>query len=182
MRDRIEAALKSVGGQYVEVHVEEASSSAIRYRGNDLEEIGRGSGVGGNVRALDGGGWGFASFNDLSNLESKIHQAIEQARVVGGERIELAETPPVVDHVPAIIGLDPGSLTLAEKEGHPRRVRQRDDGYARRPVCDGRLLRRSPPDGLRELRGLLRRLRSVSTSTCGSTRRRATAPTYNSTA
>ncbi len=117
MRDRIEAALKSAGGQYVEVHVEEASSSAIRYRGNDLEEIGRGSGVGGNVRALDGGGWGFASFNDLSNLESKIHQAIEQARVVGGERIELAETPPVVDHVPAIIGLDPGSLTLADKKG-----------------------------------------------------------------
>ena len=117
IRDRIESALKDAGGQYVEVHVEEASSSAIRYRGNDLEEIGRGSGVGGNVRALDGGGWGFASFNDLSNLESKIHQAIEQARVVGGERIETGRGRPLSwIHVPAVIGLDPGSLTLADKK------------------------------------------------------------------
>ena len=30
IRDRIETALKDAGGQYVEVHVEEASSSTIR--------------------------------------------------------------------------------------------------------------------------------------------------------
>ena len=70
-RDRIEAAIKGAGGQYVEVHIEEASSSTIRYRGRDLEEIGRGGAVGGNVRALAGGGWGFASFNDLDSLEAK---------------------------------------------------------------------------------------------------------------
>ena len=116
IRDRIEAALKDAGGQYVEVHVEEASSSAIRYRGRDLEEIGRGSAVGGNVRALAGGGWGFASFNDLDSLEAKVHQAVEQARVIGGERVELAETPPVVDHVPPVLGRDPGALSLADKK------------------------------------------------------------------
>ncbi len=117
MRDRIESALKNAGGQYVEVHVEEAASSTIRYRGRDLEEIGRGSALGGNVRALAGGGWGFASFNDLNDLEFKVRQAVEQARVIGGERIELAEVAPVVDHVPPVVGEDPTVLTLADKKG-----------------------------------------------------------------
>ena len=116
MRDRIEAAIKGAGGQYVEVRVEEAASSTIRYRGRDLEEIGRGSAVGGNVRALAGGGWGFASFNDLESLEAKARQAVEQARVIGGERVELAETPPVVDRVPPVIGRDPTAITLADKK------------------------------------------------------------------
>ena len=97
LRGRVEAALKKTNSQYVEVHIEEASSSGIRYRGKDLEEIGRGSALGGNVRALAGGGWGFSSFNDINDLESKIDQAIQQARVIGGEKIDLAEIPTVVD-------------------------------------------------------------------------------------
>ena len=118
MRDRIEAALKGAGGQYVEVHVEEAASSHIRYRGSELEEIGRGSALGGNVRALAGGGWGFASFNDLNDIEAKVRQAVDQARAIGGERIELAEVPAVVDYVPPVVGRrDPGALTLAHKKG-----------------------------------------------------------------
>ncbi len=40
LRGRVEAALKKTNSQYVEVHIEEASSSGIRYRGKDLEEIG----------------------------------------------------------------------------------------------------------------------------------------------
>ncbi len=116
MRDRIQAALKGVEAQYIEVHVEEARSSNIRYRGRDLEEIGRSSGLGGNVRALAGGGWGFSSFNDLSDLDAKVREAVQQAKVVGGERIELAEVPLVDAHVPAVVGMDPIAVPLAEKK------------------------------------------------------------------
>lgn len=116
LRDRVETALKRAESQYVEIHIEEANSSGIRYRGKDLEEIGRGSALGGNVRALAGGGWGFSSFNDIKDLESKIDQAIQQARIIGGEKIDLAEVPTVVDHVPPVIGTDPSGLTLAEKK------------------------------------------------------------------
>ena len=117
IKERIESALSTADGQYVEVHVEEAASSTIRYRGRDLEEIGRSSALGGNVRALAGGGWGFVSFNNLDELESKVGQAVAQARVVGGERVELAEVAPVVDQVPAVIGKDPTALALADKKG-----------------------------------------------------------------
>ena len=116
MRERIEAALSGVDAQYVEVRVEESSSSTIRYRGRDLEEIGRGSGLGGNVRALAGGGWGFASFNDLSDLDAKVRVAVQAARAVGGERVELAEVPPVVDYVPPVLGKDPRAVSLADKK------------------------------------------------------------------
>lgn len=116
LRDRVETALKRAESQYVEIHIEEANSSGIRYRGKDLEEIGRGSALGGNVRALAGGGWGFSSFNDIKDLESKIDQAIQQARIIGGEKIDLAEVPTVVDQVPPVIGTDPSGLTLAEKK------------------------------------------------------------------
>ncbi len=116
VRERIEAALKSVDAQYVEVRVEESSSSTIRYRGRDLEEIGRGSGLGGNVRALAGGGWGFASFNDLSDLDAKVRLAVQAARAVGGERVELSEVPPVVDYVPPVLGRDPRAVSLADKK------------------------------------------------------------------
>jgi TldD protein len=117
IRERIQTALTGVEAQYVEVHVEEAASSHLRYRGRELEEVGRSSGLGGNVRALAGGGWGFVSFNDLTDLPAKVAQAVHQARLVGGERVDLAEVAPVVDHVPPVLGQDPRTVTLAQKKG-----------------------------------------------------------------
>ena len=116
IRDRVQAAIKSVDAQYIEVHIEEAASSNIRYRGRELEEIGRGNALGGSVRALAGGGWGFVSFNDLSDIEAKVRMAVAQAKVVGGERVELAEVPTVVDHVPARLGMDPMGVMLTDKK------------------------------------------------------------------
>ena len=37
---------------YIEVHLEEAQSNTITYRGKKLESINKGSSTGGNVRAL----------------------------------------------------------------------------------------------------------------------------------
>ncbi len=116
LRERMESALKGVDAQYVEVRVEESESSNIRYRGRDLEEIGRSSGLGGDVRALAGGGWAFSSFNRLDNLTEKVRQTVHQARVVGGEKIELAPVEPVVDIVPSRIVKDPLAISLADKK------------------------------------------------------------------
>ncbi|MEX2599070.1 MAG: TldD/PmbA family protein [Dehalococcoidia bacterium] len=116
LRERMESAMKAADAQYIEVRVEESEASNIRYRGRDLEEIGRSSGRGGNVRALAGGGWGFASFNNLNDLAEKVREAVHHAQVVGGERIELAPVEPVVDSVPARIGKDPLAIPLADKK------------------------------------------------------------------
>ena len=117
MRDRIAEALKDHGARYVEIRLEQSEGTYLRYRGSDLEEIGKTSGVGGNVRALDGGGWGFTCFNDLSHLKEKVATAVRHARQVGGERVSLAEIEPHVDIVPPMIPDDPKAVSLAEKKG-----------------------------------------------------------------
>ena len=96
--------------------MEEALASHIRYSNMDLEDIGISTSLGGNVRALAGGGWGFACFNDLSDLREKVFLAVRQARLVGGEKIRLAPVEPVVDIVEPYIKKDPATVPLAEKK------------------------------------------------------------------
>ena len=56
LREEIQKALANTSADYIEVRVEESQGSHIRYRGSQLEEIGRNSNLGGNVRVLAGGG------------------------------------------------------------------------------------------------------------------------------
>ena len=116
MRELIESALKSHDADYLEVRLEEAESTILRYRGRDLEEVGRSAGMGGCVRAAVRGGWGFVSFNDLSDLPEKVAQAVRQARLVGAGETLLADVEPVVDVVEPAFPADPRLVPLAEKK------------------------------------------------------------------
>ena len=116
MRDMVEQALKGHDADYVEVRLEDAEATRIQYRGRELEEINRTTSKGGNARALVKGGWGFVSFNDLSDLREKVALAVRQARLVGSETSELAEVEPVDDVVPAHLGKDPLAIPIAEKK------------------------------------------------------------------
>ncbi|MBI4317447.1 MAG: TldD/PmbA family protein [Chloroflexi bacterium] len=116
MRDLITEALHGKQADYIEIHVEETESTRLSFRGRDLEEVSKVSDLGGNVRALIKGGWGFVSFNELKDLAAKVDLAIEHARSVGREKSELAEAPPVVDVVPLLVKKDPRQVALAEKK------------------------------------------------------------------
>ena len=109
-------ALKNTGADYIEARLEESQSSRIIYRGKKLESIGKTSAVGGNIRALIKGGWGFASFNDLSDIKSRVELAVKQARLVGKEKSELAPVEPITDIVPADKLKNPLSIPLSEKK------------------------------------------------------------------
>ena len=116
MRDEIEKALKRHNADYIEIRIEEGDATRIQYRGRELEDIGRTTSVGGNVRALVKGGWGFISFNDISGLKEKVAIAVKQARLVGKEESKLAPVEPVVDIVPAQVKKDPSATPLAQKK------------------------------------------------------------------
>ncbi len=96
-------ALNKYSADYIEAHLEESQSSYITYRGRELESIGRTTVIGGNIRALVRGGWGFVSFNNLDELPGKVELAVKQARLVGKGESRLAAIEPVVDTVPAKI-------------------------------------------------------------------------------
>ncbi|MBM2826876.1 MAG: TldD protein [Dehalococcoidia bacterium] len=116
MREEIEAALKGHNADYIEIRLEDSASTRISYRGRELEDIGKSTGQGGNVRALVNGGWGFVSFNSAENLKAKVELAVSEARLVGSEKSQLAPVEPVVDIVPPLLKKDPATVPLAEKK------------------------------------------------------------------
>ncbi len=117
IRHQISQALKGQPADYVELRIEEREASRIQYRGRELEEIGRSTSIGGNVRALVKGGWGFVSFNELDRLRERVELAVRQARLVGKEVSSLAPAAPVVDVVEPEAARDPTTIPLARKKG-----------------------------------------------------------------
>ncbi len=101
---------------YLEARLEESETSQITYRGKKLESIGRAADIGGNVRALVNGGWGFSSFNDFADLPGKIEMAVRQARFAGQGNSELSPVSAVSDAVPAGVAHNPVTRPLAVKK------------------------------------------------------------------
>jgi TldD protein len=108
--------LKGYKADYIEVRLEENRTSHIVYRGRKLESIDRTTSVGGCVRALVKGGWGFVSFNELINLRDRIELAVRQAQFVGHEESKLTPLEPAHDEVPLEAGKNPENITLTEKK------------------------------------------------------------------
>ncbi len=101
---------------YLEARLEESRSSYLSYRGKDLDTIGRASSRGGNVRAMVNGAWGFASFNDLSDLPLRVDQAVDQARQAGSGKSNLGESPAVTASSPIATDQNPVSIPLVDKK------------------------------------------------------------------
>jgi len=112
MRDELTNALRSRGADYIEIRIEENRATRLVYRGQRLEEVGRTSSLGGNVRALVKGGWGFVSFNNIHNLQDNVQLAIEEARITGKEDFRLSPIEPIIDITTAA---ETGSSTVSLK-------------------------------------------------------------------
>ncbi len=82
---------------FLEIRIEKTENTAIQFQGHKLEKISSSQQIGGNVRALVKGGWGFISFNQLDNLEEKIQEAIQIASLIGKGKSELASTTVAVE-------------------------------------------------------------------------------------
>ncbi len=108
--------LKKHSADYIEAHLEESQTSHITYRGRKLESVNKSTSIGGNVRALVRGGWGFVSFNSFDELPNRVESAIKQAQFVGSEESKLSEVEPVVDTVLAAKDKNPVTISLAEKK------------------------------------------------------------------
>ena len=116
MRDLILAALRSSKADYTEIRVEERESTQILYRGEDLETASAVIDRGGIVRCLvKSGGWGVATFNDLTDLSHRVRQAYEGARSIQGEPVELAPTPVAEESITVSLESDFRGITMTEK-------------------------------------------------------------------
>jgi len=106
--------VKRYSADYIEARLEQSQKSSITYRGRELESIGQTTAIGGNIRALLRGGWGFVSFNNLEGLPDKVELAVKQAKLVGREESKLAPVEPIVDTIST--PHNPTTKSLAEKK------------------------------------------------------------------
>ena len=117
MREAIEAALGASKADYTEIRLEEIEGTRVVFRGRQLETASMLLDKGGIVRCLvRGGGWGTATFNDLSDLRRRVEQAYEGARAIQGEPIELAMIPISQDVVIAQLGRDFRGVSVSDKK------------------------------------------------------------------
>jgi len=122
MEDLIRKAVTGVPGvDYVEARVHRARGTTVSYVGKELEAIGESTALGGCVRALVNGAWGFCSFNDVRDIQGFVAMARDQARMIGGGTAKLAPVPPRSGRYPAGPVEDPLKVSLAEKEEMCRR-------------------------------------------------------------
>jgi len=117
MRDQIQEALRGAVADYAEIRMERAETTEISYRGREIDYISSSSSLGGMARATVRGGWGVVTFNDLTDLRSRVSDAVACAGLVGREQSELAEVARV-EQVAAPPGMDRDfrGVALAEKQ------------------------------------------------------------------
>ena len=116
MRDRLTEALKVHDVDYADIRIEDKTESEVLFRGPELDRIGSSRTIGGIVRALYKGGWGYATFNDLNHLEARVQEACATAKLVGKETSQLALVEPVLDEIPAAMQKDFREVPLSAKK------------------------------------------------------------------
>ncbi|MEW6096149.1 MAG: TldD/PmbA family protein [bacterium] len=116
MRDFIKNAIhKAPKADYLEIRVEENQTTKVDFVGKELENIGNMTKIGGNVRALVNGGWGFVSFNTIEQIDTYVELAVKEATLTGNTKSQLADTKAVVDSKVISSGKDPKGISLEEK-------------------------------------------------------------------
>jgi TldD protein len=124
VKERLSKLCSSLAADYVEVRIHEGRSTSVDYAGKELEDVGERTGLGGCVRVLKDGGWGFTTFNDLSEMERFAGLALKQAALIGGEPVTLAPVTPQVGSYQTAPEVDPADVPLADKQALCHRYNQ----------------------------------------------------------
>jgi TldD protein len=102
---------------YLTIRLEISQGTNIVLRGEKIDSISEGISLGGQIRTCYRGGWGFASFNRLSNLSQLVEEAIASAKIIGEEETTLAPVAAVetICQLPITAG-NPADIPLWEKK------------------------------------------------------------------
>ena len=102
---------------FLSIRLEVSEGTSILLRGEQVETLSEGISIGGQVRACYQGGWGFTTFNNLSNLPAMVEEAIASARIIGDEETLLAPVPIVqVCCALPLTRSNPRHIPLADKK------------------------------------------------------------------
>lgn len=132
MRVQVEQALAHSRANFTDIRVEREWRTTVDYRGKNLENLETSVDAGGIVRCLVNNGWGFAVFNTLDDLEQRVDEAYEIARLVDRHTSEVVTMAPVAaveDEVRVQLERDPRTVPLGEKQVLVQRYNELLAGY-----------------------------------------------------
>ncbi|MGK7931743.1 MAG: TldD/PmbA family protein [Microcystaceae cyanobacterium] len=102
---------------FLSIRLEQSNGTSILLRGDQIETLSDGMALGGQIRACYKGGWGFASFNQLSTLKERIEEAINAAKLIGEDETLLAPIEPVeITCQLPLTGTNPRQIPLKDKK------------------------------------------------------------------
>jgi TldD protein len=118
-KDQIDGLIRRYRSQadFIAIRLEASEGADVTLRGQRIETLSEALAIGGQVRVCHKGGWGFASFNRIDQLQVRLEEAIIAAKLVGDETTQLAAIVPVqaVCTMPTPQG-DPRQVSLAAKK------------------------------------------------------------------
>lgn len=74
--------ISSLSCEYADIRLSVSESTGISLSRESVDSVTSGESVGGSVRILKNGSWGFATFNDLDSLEKYFDSALKSALMV----------------------------------------------------------------------------------------------------
>lgn len=115
MKQRLQDALKKVNADYADIRFETNDSTSFLFRGKEQDGALTGMTQSGVARACINGGWGCVAFDSPDDLEGKLREACECARMVGHEKTMIADAPVVQADFKAKMADDFRNHSLSEK-------------------------------------------------------------------
>ncbi|MBN2160998.1 MAG: TldD/PmbA family protein [Spirochaetes bacterium] len=102
--------------EYAEVRLSSSRGDSISLTGEQVESFSSGDTIGGSVRILNNGSWGFVSFNDPEAIESHFRRCIEISSSIGGrDRTRIRPYRAVKRHFDTPSQKHAGTVPLEEK-------------------------------------------------------------------
>ena len=102
--------------EFAEIRLSSGWGTAISLSGDQVETLSSGETIGGSVRVLCDGSWGFVTFNDLSGLERFFRRGVSLASAASPpERSVIRACPPVEKNFTTIMEKDVGAVPMDEK-------------------------------------------------------------------
>lgn len=152
LRDQLSDALsRATDAQDASIRLEADTRSRISANKSGLSSLSQESDLGGCVRVLVNGRWGFTSFNDLDELPKRVEEAVSLAKLLGKGDVQLAEKRKVEETVMSCIETSPRQIPIEQKvdailhytkllNGHDPKVANADASYGdfhyQRIYCD----------------------------------------------
>jgi TldD protein len=100
---------------YVDIRAGSGNNTSILMKDGKIQEIKSGFDLGGRVRVLKGGAWGFAFTTDISKLEEIGQNALKLAKSLQSD-VELAPSDPIIDKVESPAKILPSKVSTEEKK------------------------------------------------------------------